>query len=72
MYTCDIQGFFHPAMVLLSAGDKDNEQRGEPNDFSSTPWRISQRRPITGVCDRSNVKSIVLPIDGNKIIEVHQ
>lgn len=36
-HTCDIHGLFHPAMALLSAGDRDNEQRGELINFSSVP-----------------------------------
>jgi len=36
-YTCDIHGLFQPAMALFSAGDRDNEQRGELINFSSVP-----------------------------------
>jgi len=48
----------------LSAGDKDTDRLGEAADpplgpFSSALTR--NRRPITGVWERSNVKSIVRP-----------
>lgn len=58
--TCDIHGLFQPATVALSAGERDTDLRGDEVPFISF-LAGANLRPINGVCDKSKVKSIVLP-----------
>jgi len=50
--TCDIQGRFQPAILALSAGDKDMDRLGEAADPPLVPFSSAltrNRRPIKGV-----------------------
>lgn len=50
--TCDIHGRFQPAILALSAGDKDTDRLGEAANPLLGPFSsvlVRNRRPITGV-----------------------
>lgn len=49
-------------MAFPSTRGKDKDRRGDPAFLSSPAMRMSHRLPITGVWDRSKMKSIVLPV----------
>jgi len=59
--TWQVQGLFHPDSCPLSAGERDADLRGEAPIGPLSSFVCRYLRPITGVCDKSNVNSIVLP-----------
>lgn len=66
MQTCDIHGLFQPDSGAVSAGLNEHDLLGEAAVFSIEPLSSSLFKnllPITGVWDRSNVKSIVRPLN---------
>lgn len=58
-----IQGRFHPEESVASAGLIEHDLRGVATvfEFVGSSGLFKSRLPITGVCDMSNVNSIVLP-----------